>query len=413
MIPLDGLVGYALICVLLAGIVRPYRDQKAILVSVILVVLALHAVSFINVFVVTLPGAESDAKLFHQRAVEFVRKDNWPQVSIGTQTYHFILTGLYRLFGEYQFLGQGLSILAATGTLICTNRIAQCLGMDNEYWPAGIVLAVGFAPTFLLHNALILREPFELLGFAMGIFFVLKTLSEPRPIWFLGAAAGFLFMGVFHHVLLGVGFVLIGGSVVFLYGRSAAHVRGYGIVIAGVVAIGVAGYLTVIYAPATSGNDYVKEIRERGGIVGAIQNYRNEIERESPRTSYNVAIDSSSIMQTAKGLTLNYWNYLSRPGLGDLDRAADIVPFLSSLLRILLIAAVAWFLLFRRPVNQNLLYCAFAYFLVTAVWSLGTTNYGQAFRHHSQTDWLAITMAAYALNDELRRRRLKGQNSRK
>jgi len=34
------------------------------------------------------------------------------------------------------------------------------------------------------------------------------------------------------------------------------------------------------------------------------------------------------------------------------------------------------------------------YLLMTMVWSLGTTNYGQAIRHHILSNWLLIVLAA-------------------
>jgi len=44
------------------------------------------------------------------------------------------------------------------------------------------------------------------------------------------------------------------------------------------------------------------------------------------------------------------------------------------------------------------------YLLMTFIWSLGTTNYGQAIRHHVLSNWLLIVLLASCLaasvNDE-------------
>lgn len=397
-----GITGLAIAGIMIVSTIRPYRGQGPVIVAVMLVLLALCAVSYVNVYVVALPGGEADAKLFNKYAVELLRHDNWPDVSIGTQAYLWILTSFYSVFEsdpnlrQYLLVGQCLSIVAASGTLVFIDRIAVNLGIQRVYWRASVLLVSGLLPVFLLHNALTLREPYQLLGLAMGVYFTLKAVEERRMFWLCCAAAGFLFMGVFHHVLLGLSFVLIGLAVLVSFGRRTASRCGYSTAAILVISVGVLGYIVLTVVPATKGNDYVKDIWLEGGVMEAIENYRGEVESESPRTSYSVSMDSGSPIATAKALTLNYWLYLSAPLGRAPDRAADLVPIASSGIRVVMLGFVAWSLLFGGCVNRKVLFCALTYLLVTAVWSLGTTNYGQAFRHHVLSDWLLVVMCVYA-----------------
>lgn len=398
-----ALMGLVVASVLVIGMMRPYREQRIVIGAIVLVVLALCVVSYTNVYILALPGGESDAKLFNKYAVELLRQGQWPDVSIGTQVYLWILTGFYRLLdprpavSEYLLIGQSLSIVVATATLVFINRIAENLGIASGYWRAGVVVVAGLLPVFLLHNALTLREPYQLLGLVMGVYCVLRALDQPTMQLWLCAAAGLFFMGVFHHVLLGVSFVLIGVGVLMPYLSRPATRQGYTIAAVLVVVLGAMAYVTVNVVPATKGNDYVKDIRGKGGLIEAIKGYRGEVEGAQPRTSYSVPIDSSSVVGTAKGLAANYWLYLTEPLWRAPERTADLVPRASSGFRLAMLGLVMWFLIFKSKAHPKILFLGLSYVVITMVWSLGTTNYGQAFRHHSLSDWLLVLMVAYIL----------------
>jgi len=62
-------------------------------------------------------------------------------------------------------------------------------------------------------------------------------------------------------------------------------------------------------------------------------------------------------------------------------------------MRFLVTLLLIYLVIKRNQIPKGLGYLLILYFVVTAMWSLGTTNYGQAFRHNSITDWiLAIVL---------------------
>lgn len=397
-------------CLVLASFVvlaiaRPRSEHKAVLMAMLVVVGALHAVSFANVFGGPLPGAEWDAWSFHQQAVRLAEAGSWPSISIGTKFYEYILTGAYRLFGSNVLVGQSLSVLVGAGTLLVINAIAVGLGVSDGRVRAVIVLVSGLYPPFVYHNALTFREPYELLGLALGVFFVLKAFREPGWQWVAGAVLSFVLMGLFHHVLLGIGVILLCLFVVFLYAPRWRNRRSIVVVAALVAVTGGMGYLGITNIPITTENDYIKKVRQESGLVKAIVRYRESIESRQPRTSYGSDFGESTGTAFAGDVARNYWNYLFRPFVGDLERAADGIPFASAVARMALLAAFLWLALGRGVLNRELAFCLGVYIVVTAVWSLGTTNYGQAFRHHALTDWLLVLLVASAWWLESGRRR--------
>lgn len=380
-------------------------DHRTVLLAFALVVAALHALSFANAFGGPLPGAQWDANTFHTLAVRLVEADAWPAISIGTKFYEYILTGSYRLLGSDILVGQSLSVLAAACTLWVVNAASVTLGVSDGRIRAGIVLLTGLYPTFLYHNALTFREPFELLGLASGVFFVVKALQAFRWKWAAGAVLSFLFMGLFHHVLLGICVLLVCLFVLLLYIPKLGNARNHAVLAALIVLTTALGYFAIMNIPITLENNYIKEIRKERGIIEAIVRYRDSIERRDPRTSYASPISADTAAGIARSGAANYWNYLSRPFVSDLERVSDGVPFASSMGRLLLLAGFLWLVFSSGAFNRQLAFCLGTYIVVTAVWSLGTTNYGQAFRHHALTDWLAVVMFGYALSVAMSRRR--------
>jgi hypothetical protein len=366
-------------------------------VSLGIAILALHALSFANVIAGPLPGAHWDAETFHDAAAKMAALGTWPEVSMGTKFYELILTATYRVLGAHLLVGQSLSVVAAAFTLMLFNRIAVTVGVQDARIRSAFILVSGLFPTFLYHGGLTFREPFELLGLVVGAYFVLKTFQEFSWVRVGGAIGGFVFMGLFHHVLLGICVLLICLFVLLLYTPKLGNVRGVASLAGLLLLISATGYVAITNIPITLENNYVKEIRKEHGIIRAIARYRATIDRAEPRTSFGSSVEADSLAEFAGSAAANYWHYLSRPFVSDLRRAGDVAPFSGTVARLVLLAGFLWLALGRRAFNRNLAFCLGTYLVVTGVWSLGTTNYGQAFRHHALTDWLAVFMFGYAM----------------
>jgi hypothetical protein len=154
-----------------------------------------------------------------------------------------------------------------------------------------------------------------------------------------------------------------------------------------------AGYLAVTNIPANKGNDYVKMLTRSGGPVKMLEQYRASIEGENPRSSYHLVIDTGSAVGIVTGLGKSYMHYLFGPSILSIRDKVDVVPAVNSAVRLAIIIFLIYLLFFKKKGTPELWYLLAIFFCVTVLWSLGTTNYGQAFRHNAITDWiLAITL---------------------
>ena len=369
------------------------RSQKYCLTAFYVVTTALHFVSLFNYVVFTLPGVDLDATTFSNNALGAAASGNAPALSVGTNAYEYILYLAYTVFGENKLVGQALSILASVTSCVFLLGIARHLNIKGNFSIILLIIA-GFTPSFLFYMSLTFREAFQLLGFICGIYFAYESFSNKSLVSLFVSSLFFVFMGIFHHILLGLSFILIVITLVFYFmysGLSKKQIIKN--MILAIMGISVIGYIVMVNIPAREGNDYIRKLRESGSVVKMVDQYRDRVEKNLPRSTYGFKVDTSSLAGAGYGLVISYLHYLYGPGIHSIDKAIDIVPALNAFGRLLVSLLLLYLLIKRIRMPEGLGYLLIMYFVVTAMWSLGTTNYGQAFRHNSLTDWiLAIVL---------------------
>ena len=82
----------------------------------------------------------------------------------------------------------------------------------------------------------------------------------------------------------------------------------------------------------------------------------------------------------------SYIFYIGWPFTGDYTELSTWVIFLEAVFRLLGVAAM--FLLGRQ--NKQWYWLIILYVSLTFLWNIGTSNHGQALRHHIMTEWILI-----------------------
>ncbi len=362
-----------------------YRSKR-LLAAYLAFVCLHHALSIVNVVWSGLPGADLDAHYFHLTAARALEHGDIPTVTVGTGFYEWVLYGLYWIFGSGKLLAQSLSVMLTSLTCVVVVQIARQVG--STFPAPWLVVLLALFPSLLFFTTLTFREVYQLLGLAASCFFLFRSLQSQRVIWLAPMFISLLFMGLFHHVLLAMGMFLFAVALsVFLVLKLRsfrAAVLSIGMT---VFLVSIAGAAIVWKIPASSGNDYVEMLQHSGSIKQMIQIYRDAVDSANPRTSYGFSVETTSVSGIVSGLVRSYANYLTGPWIGEVNRFIDIAPFVSSLLRTLGIVCLLVMLVTGR-MNLELWYLFFVFVTITFMWSVGTTNIGQAFRHNSITDWI-------------------------
>lgn len=369
------------------GMDRHLRGDRMSLAAVWAGLVAHHGASLVNVYLRVLPGAEHDAATFHTYARHIVNKGDWPALTIGSDFYESFLSLFYRMGGNSLLLGQSLSVLAFALACLVFARVIDLTGV-NRYRP-WLLLLFGLLPSAVILGSVTLREPFELLLFMLGAYGGLRAFC--RPVWWSAplCIAALLAMGFFHQLLLIYGAIAAFAMCAALSLRGGMGWTRRLAVVAGVAVVVAAGISVMKSVDTPMGDDYLRMVRS--GVIEAVVEYRKDVDAKGPRTAFNVEIDDSSHTKFAQGVVLTYAYYIGAPFPWQVAGLLDAYAALEAMLRVMLLAAaLAALWQARRNRFWPVLILMGLFFSMTFMWALGTTNYGQAIRHHLLSNWIII-----------------------
>ena len=106
---------------------------------------------------------------------------------------------------------------------------------------------------------------------------------------------------------------------------------------------------------------------------------------------------ASTPVATLMTLTNIYLHYLFAPWFG-IERWVDVYAVAESWMRIILLAGIAVNTPdILRERKGGVIFIFLLYLGLTALWAVGTTNYGQGIRHHVLTNWMLVMVAVASI----------------
>lgn len=343
--------------------------------------------------------ANPDASTFHEIALRHIAKERY-YLGIDYEFYVNLLTFVYRFFGESQLLGNALSVLMFSGTcLLLVSFLDHLYLRPYHRW---VLLVFGFIPSGLVLQSMTLRESWELFFLMLSIYCAFNAAaSERKTWWMLAMCCAAVILGLLHKaLLLYVGFLL---PLLFLYtlaqGKVAYNKRVFGAVVATTFLV-LAIFGSIILLTESGKNSFIYHLvfgmnKEGDSLIGEILHYRNHVDRMGdPRTAFLVTLDGSSNINAAIGLVKIYFHYLVAAPLDNISNIKDLYAVCEGVLRICLL--VASFIAVCRSIPtraaKSFVLLMVVYLSLTFLWSVGTTNYGQAIRHHVLTNWILVLL---------------------
>lgn len=376
---------------LVVPLLDPEFRRSPALLGVLWGALALHhAVAAVNAFWFVVPGAEMDAATFHIYGLKEAREHHDLDFGIGSDFYILVLAVAYKLGGISIFYGQELSIAAFTAAAMLFVRILALVEVEGRAWWLALF---GLLPSMLIFSSITLRESFELAFFMLGVYGGLRMLR--RPAWWAMpvCAFGFLVMGLFHQLLLLYGLFAMVVVLCALMLRDGVPRRTRTAVVAGSLAAVSAGVLMLVVVHTRPGDDYIGMVRD--GPVQALLEYREAARDDAPRTAFGAGLDGSSLPGFLASAAMLYVHYMLEPFPSRIARWDDLYAGMESLLRAALLVS-SFIAVYSAAGGRRhaLVVLLVLYLSMTALWTLGTTNYGQAIRHHMLTNWLLMAAGA-------------------
>ena len=405
------------ICLILTGVIGSYWNPRdlagwLILVTSFLFVLVMpqirsnvnlrYAVWFVLfchhlmalIFALGPDDLFKDAQSFHRHAAQYAASGDIVYAidfEFYTQVLGFFyrLAGFYQLGGDSRFVGAEISVGFFVIALLLFVKLLEQLEVESH--KPLLILLFGCLPSVVFYTSITIRESWELALLLAYCVLLFKFLVKPAISILLFLFVVTLVFGLLHKGLilycLFLSIVVLAVSWWLTLRKEAALSVS---VCASLVPLGLA-VIVLVVSKYDFRNSAIVNALLAGGIIENIEGSRGLIARDNPRSAFDVNLDFSSFLQFVATYAQVYVRYLFGPFIWGIANIKDVIAVSEALLRLVLFAAMIVSLC-RKTLDVKVLILAIIYMTMTMLWALGTTNYGQAIRHHVLTNWILIAV---------------------
>ena len=158
-----------------------------------------------------------------------------------------------------------------------------------------------------------------------------------------------------------------------------------------VAVVGILLLLMKEFLPVNLADNYfaMMRIQVEGEVVPiphAISIYHQTANASGASTQYDAALEFTTWGRMLFVFAYSYIFYMGWPVTGDYAELSTWVIMLEAVFRLL--GVIAMLLLARK--NKQWYWLIILYVSLTFLWNIGTSNHGQALRHHMMTEWILI-----------------------
>ena len=344
-------------------------------------------IAFVNGFVGPTYGSSDDSLGFHEVAVLF--SQNLADDSfLFNNIYPSLLGVFYSITTDHLFLGSALSALGWLASAFILLRIMRILSfkMSNQW---RVMLIYALIPTSLMYTSVTLREPFQLLFINLALYAALKIYFHRSNAHWLVLFLAVVGMGAMHGALLVSGIFIIVGTLFLLTSRNRKGVSFTKVVLVTPIVILCLFYGFSLFTSISSYEDRLEE-----GLSVAVQTYQRGTMELVQRATYRTDIEINGLGGLILTIPSLLFQYLFEPMPWKMSSIVDVVALLENMLRFWLIWNALKYLVgsyLNKPMfvahnyfgyERCILFIFLSYLIMETLWSLGTSNWGTASRHH-------------------------------
>ena len=293
----------------------------------------------------------------------------------------------YSITTDSLFLGSALSALGWLASAFILLRIMRILSfkMSNQW---RVMLIYALIPSALMYTSVTLREPFQLLFINLALYAALKIYFHRSIAHWLVLFLAAVGMGALHGALLASGIFIIAGTLFLLTSRNRKGVSFTKVVLVTPIVILCLFYGFSLFTTFSYGD------RLEDGLSLAVQTYQEGTMEAEQRAGYRTDIEINGLGGLILSIPSFLFQYLFEPMPWKISSIVDVVVLLENMLRFWLIWNVLKYLVgsyLNKPMfvarnyfgNERFIFFIFlTYLVMETLWSLGTSNWGTASRHH-------------------------------
>lgn len=342
------------------------RKNQTLMLACWFAIFLHQAAAITNCYLFTLPGCDNDAFAMQAAAVNPGTRPN-----LDLLPYVIALRYIYDSVGVSQFLGSQLSIVSFATCLLMF--VDLCLLIETRVKPALLVLLFTCWPITIINTSVTLRESYQVLAvLCIGWSLMALRGKQAQPKAYPILVAGIVMVFNLHRGLVFYSLAMAGVAYMQLARNTMAILLSAALVL-GVMA---GGFLA---------NDPKQSAFSRlsGGFdVGTAVTYRDNI--TGGRASYNVVIDTKSVPGFFLSVSLCFILYMFAPLPWMASGLPDLYALLESVFRMFLVGGmIANVRESQGDRRSKLMLMVILFLSLEFLWSLGTSNWGQAIRHRA------------------------------
>ena len=365
-----------------------------VLITAFIAIFSHQALSILNVLYGPFPFAALDAASFHLHAIQRIELPDTKVWSIGSSFYKSLLASVYNIFGVSLWLGQAFSIVFFAASCAILMLFSQTIRL-NSLFVGFTLLLFGLLPSSLMFGSFTLRETFMTVFFILGVcvayLAIYDNARERQWRLYSFAVISFFIMGLFHMVLLVYAIIISFLLFIVLYGQKASFQKVVFQTLCCLVGIGVFMVLVKEVLPVHLSDDYfaMLRIQVNGDVVPiphAISVYHQTANATGADTQYAAALEFTTWGRMFVVFFYSYVFYLGWPLTGDYSQLSTWVIMAEAIFRLLGLVSIV----LLAKTNKQWYWLIFAYLSLTFLWNIGTSNHGQALRHHVMTEWILV-----------------------
>ena len=373
---------------------RPSPSSMMLLFFGLFAVITHQILSALNVAYGPFPFAELDAYSFHLHGIQRVELPETNVWSIGSGIYKSLLASVYSIFGISLLLGQTFSIVFFAASVALLYKFSWSQGLSNRSLCLALLL-FGLLPSSLLYGSFTLREPVMTSFFMLGVYagYLAITADHRQQQWRLWSLSvlAFFVMGLFHMVLLVYAIFMAAALFLIVYAQRASWQKIAIQVIFWVIMAGVLLLLMKEFLLINLADNYFAMLRiqidgEVVPIPHALSIYHQTANATGANTQYDAILNFTTWGRMFFVFIYSYAFYLGWPVTGDYSELSTWVIMFEAIFRIVGITAM----LLMTKQNKRWYWLILVYVSLTFLWNIGTSNHGQALRHHMMTEWILI-----------------------
>lgn len=358
---------------------KEIRNSRVVF-PVSVVVLTIHnTISFLNAYVGTTIGADADAIGFNNAAETLADVGSKFQLQVGSGFYSQFLASVYKLFGVSHFTGEMTSGFAFAISLIVLMKLMG--KMEIKKHQGKLLFLFGALPTVIFETSVTLRESWEILFFLLSVYSALQLRDKKSLFNFLILIGSVGILAMWHNGLMAFAPLFIALSLWWSFSKNKRQRGVFGKKILILSAMALVGVLWIYTAKGWI-SSAASDALLNGNATDYVNQYRSGSMLDS-RATYGVSVSDSSLFGLIKTLPLMFFYYMFSPLPWQIGNMMDIYAAGESFLRYLLFyyAFKSW----KSKTGEDKSRHGFIFLVFLSLellWSMGTSNWGTAIRHH-------------------------------